>query len=256
MGLKKKESNALKYHVKNAKDLKDYLMEKGKKHKQYKHYCRRDRLAKNLDNKCLYLMDALDWNDAEEKKNYRANSNGKKRYGLCFSYSTLENVAMWLVYCTLKDKEGLMMSLPNELVKDIINNTNSVTLGNFNFEGEFEPSPNEVAVNKGDIYLVDMYYLTPSAVKYRCSRAEEHADLENEVYEGTKQYSKIYPWHFENEVRMILELDQEIGADFSAAKIELSNEIVQKIKKEYLYEGPLNTSTDYNKSSLKGRIKI
>ncbi len=233
------------------KDLISELKRNGKNHIRYKHYSKKDRLIENLSNRCLFLTDSSNWNDRKDSQFFCENAKDIKRFGMCFSYALTENVAMWIIYSKIKEGNALMLSVPKKTLARIINNNKEAEIGNFT-NGEFVKKK---TISLKDLYLIDLYYTSNSEKSIRCTRGEKHISIDKKVFEKTKQYSKAYPWRYENECRLIAEADFNLCHDCEALKIKLSDEDVSDIKKN-LIEGPLNFSFDFKKSSLYGDLNF
>lgn len=235
----------------NASCLSNELRRLGNNHIKYNHYGKRKRLLDNLRKNSLYLTDGSSWNDKRDSDNFSKNSKGFKRYGICFSYSLQENVAMWMIYSEKKAKKGLMLSLPRKMLNRIIeNNKKEVEIGNFN--GDAFVSKGTVKIK--NIYLTDIYY-TSYSKNIKCNRGNEHIYIDQKTLEKTIHLSKAYPWHYETECRLIVEIDKDLCDGCEAARIKLTDQDVCDILHNYLIEAPLNDETDFKLSKLSGDLR-
>lgn len=187
--------------------LDEYLKKRGRRHKYYRMYNKLPRLAGNyILNKKLYLTDGSDWNDVIDSQNFSDASNDIKYYGACFSFSTTESVAMWMLYGGLYD-EGAMYNFTNNYMKSIVDYCDVIKLGNFNSNGFVESH----SLQKGDysIYLKDVLYHTKnenenSSVILHGTTAIN--GVNNDLLSDAAPVLKEMPWSYENEVRLIIEI--------------------------------------------------
>ena len=243
----------------NNKQVEEFvkqLKERGDKHISYKYYSTKERIIGNLDSRSIYLSSGSNWNDVIDSGTFQSNADGIKRYGLCFSYGRSENVAMWIIYSKAESKNGMMMSLPNKLINEIINRVNKVELGEF-VSGIFI---NRKVVKLKALYLVDMYYtsraLSDENKDAKYTLGDKHYDLDETVFQATKQYSKAFPWKYENECRLVAEVDKKSCGRNNILRIELTDEEIEKIYSSCLVDGPANEYTEYKESKLQGLLRL
>ena len=94
--------------IENGQSIDEYLRIRGSRHSVYRFYNKVPRIATNIiENNVLVLDDGKEWNDTIDAENFSKIRNGKKYYGMCFSFSKNESVAMWMLYGGLFD-EGAM----------------------------------------------------------------------------------------------------------------------------------------------------
>lgn len=113
--------------IHNKDELIQYLSKKGNNHYNYRFYSKRERIETILKDHTIYLFDGSNWNDTIDRENFNDTSKECKRFGLCFSFSKSESVAMWMLY---SQNDGCMIDYGQNLIKEILQ-TNTVQLGEF-----------------------------------------------------------------------------------------------------------------------------
>jgi len=211
--------------------LDDFLRERGRRHKYYRTYNKIPRLFMNyyVDKK-LYLSDGFNWNDVIDADYFYNASDKIKYYGLCFSYSINESVAMWMLYGGLYD-EGAMLNLTNKYVNSICEYCNTIKIGNFTENG-FD-TVDELHKENGDfvIYLKDVLYHKKN--KNNTSLVMHNNisknGIDNSIIAEANPVLKDNSWSYENEVRLIIEIRKtELTQNCHYAQVDLS-----EFEKEY-----------------------
>ena len=252
----------------DGKDLADYLRQKASRHSHFKFYSGYRAIESICDRDCIFLSDGKNWNDPIDCQNMQ-NDENFYNFGICFSFSVSENVAMWLLYS--KD-DGCMIDFDKDSISQMMS-VKSVELGVFGDNREFVP--NQVLSVKDDgirIQLVDMvYYGEPEDDEHRSRdyyvrRSRETNKLfDRRVLDGCRLYSKQLPWSYENECRLIVSVPRKALDDDKSGlylKIEFDKSIIPKLRKEKrIYNSPnasnVNEDPLYSKntkSKLSGRI--
>lgn len=88
----------LQEHLEGYGDVLSFLADRGGMHREYKHYATRARIAGILGGGALYLTDGTSWNDKYAREHFNPSFMSTKRFGACFSASSAESVAMWMLY--------------------------------------------------------------------------------------------------------------------------------------------------------------
>ena len=81
----------------DASDVKHFLIESGRNHKNYFHYTGISRLRRIVSSKSLFLTYGADMNDQVEFMQGDP-EKWKRTYLACFSFGALENIGMWSMY--------------------------------------------------------------------------------------------------------------------------------------------------------------
>lgn len=191
-----------------------HLRDKAENHNYYKIYSSDTRITDIIDKKTLYLSDGQGWNDKIDRNNF-CREGQLKRFAKCFSFSRSENVAMWLLYGGMESK-GLMLNIKKSLMKDIVDKCDEVELGYWEKKNGKEEFVVKAKIPKDnfDLYLIDILYYGDSDEKgkYDLKRSSTKYELgEVAVIDQLSGCVKSYPWSYENEVRLILELKKENG---------------------------------------------
>lgn len=218
----------------NEKDLNSYLEERGTRHKYYRLYGKISRLSQNLlIDKVLYLSDGSKWNDVLDSQAFCVGN--KLHFGKCFSYSSTESVAMWLLYGGLDD-DGAMYCFTSNYINSIVKYCKTIELGNFK-NGTFEKKE---ILNKGknefNIYLRDALYYSENKKgnSYLIQHDNERKNgvKKDVVNDGAKYVLKQLPWSYENEVRLIVEINKEKDTYNLCDTLKIDLGEIEKIYKE------------------------
>ncbi len=244
----------LKESILSAEMLKEYLRQKAKNHNYYKCYGPIDHIITIRDSKVLYLNNGEKWNDTNDKETFNNNS-GKTNFGKCFSFSQDENVAMWMLYGGM-DKCGGMIDFTKNAMAEILN-VQKIEVGKFGDDG-FKPCA-ELSVDKFQIYMTDIVYFKENKTGYSLQRSDEIAMLKDKsVFEGLGPCKKSHPWHYENECRLIICIDNRyIPNGCDNVKIDLSGLKMGK-SFERIYKSPIYEGKEYENvlpSGLRGTIE-
>ena len=70
------------------------LSKNGLQHRRYKMYTSMERALEILRSGNMYFSTGRNWNDLQDRE---LMSRGRQ-YGGCYSWSTVENIAMWMLY--------------------------------------------------------------------------------------------------------------------------------------------------------------
>ena len=239
--------------IHNKEELIQYLSKKGNNHHNYRFYSKRERIETILKDHTIYLSDGSNWNDTIDRENFNDNPKEYKRFGLCFSFSKSESVAMWMLY---SQNDGCMIDYGQNLIKEILQ-TNTVQLGEFK-NNVFQPKK-IIERPQFKISLFDIVYYGESKKDnsgYYVKRADEvHKSFNKEIIDELSYQKKFVPWRYENECRLVVEVKSDI-CDFdeiSCAAIEFNENYIDKLK-ERTYDSPNSKSEKYNRSELRGQI--
>ncbi len=194
-----------------------YLKAKGKGHIRYKYYTELKKSRYCCKRRSFYLGNGADWNDVKDsKKNVSASC-----FSMCMSYSTCENVAMWMLYGGING-QGTMIDINGSKLKKLVESTETVKLGRFD-DNEFV-SIECISKDDFEICLIDMVYYERKTVNgkrhYLLTRQEEHEKSVTEHnFEKIKQFAKTYPWHYECECRLVIKIAPEYNDFIKRNKI-------------------------------------
>lgn len=238
-----------------------FLKEKGENHRQYKRYAGRDRQIDNLIKCQLILSDGEGWNDTVDAINLQNQHPGKRYYSTCFSVSTKENVAMWMIYADFSEP-GMMVSFSRNQMKQILapykKGNKQIELGYFE-SGRFVVT-NTVTVGPDDIYLADIVYSSdakdPNTTRF--THSDQHAAGKTSVKKKIPYLFKEYSWFYERECRLIVAVDDSlVGPSDKYVRLTYPEEINEQLKESgSIVESPNYGYSEYSPSELKGKVNF
>lgn len=239
--------------------LREGLKENALKHKNYNMYTSMDRAMCLLLTGNLYISNGATWNDVQD----RATMKKCSAYGICMSCSTIESMAMWILYSGERGKNGAMIQFVPSIIKEIIN-TATIELGKFGDDKAFVSAPFVLSRKNNDfsIYMTDVVY-TAAQKDPKLLKATVGSDNEImlwDLLEEAKAFHKHYAWSYEKECRLIVELSPKMK-EYAEANglnmicIRLSETarraLVSRVVRSPIYRG----NTDFGKiSALQGSI--
>ena len=92
------------------------LSENGLQHRRYKMYTSMERALEILRSGNMYFSTGRNWNDLQDRQ---LMSRGRQ-YGGCYSWSTVENIAMWMLYGAECGKNGAMLDFPQSIMAELV----------------------------------------------------------------------------------------------------------------------------------------
>ncbi len=247
------EQRRLSDAISDPEELWTYLKHKANRHNSYKHYTTADRIQSIVTGQSILLSRGEGWNDLNDGLQFLGKVDGCVRFGACFSYSISENIAMWMLYGK-GGKNGAMLDLTPTMMKSIVAQE-EFELGSLDTDNAFAPETTVRTLDGCTFYLVDVLYCGESNGEYALKRSDERVDHIKNLPDSHKLIVKSYPWSYENEVRLILEVPEQCvpgNADF--ARISLKTD--EASLKKRIYAAPNNKNTDlgYCRSRLKGKV--
>ena len=211
----------------------------------------------------LYISNGQTWNDLPDRRVMKDNH----AYGICFSCSTLENVAMWMLYSGERGKSGALIKFPPSVMKEILA-MEQIEIGTFNAEGKFEAVGDPFIKSDGDyeIFLTDVVYTdlkkkeSDAEQDVILSCGEDHAHAPMQLLSTSDVYYKNYAWSYEKECRLIVKLRKLPEAvqeeDVSHIRIGLSEKARRLLMERVVRSPILESKVDFGKvSELSGKIK-
>lgn len=206
----------------------EILEKKGGNHNSYYHYTTWDSFEKIAMNRSFLFTrgNALSMNDQHEPQKGSWEIWNKTYIG-SFSFGSAENMAMWGLY-GLPWEDAVRLEIPKEQMIQWVKSINFVTLWN-GTDGRI--------VSNCNVTLADIIYIDGKvgSTDIRLSRAntsksiakfpELHGIASDPRMTG---YIKNYAWHYENEVRLKIELPHNVGYD--KIKVNVPAELIDSIK--------------------------
>lgn len=247
----------LKEMIQDSNSLAVGLKECGESHINYKLYTSMERALGILLSGNIYLTNGSRWNDTYDRESMSA----KGTYAICLSFSTRENIAMWMLYGNNHGKNGAMLNFSRKMMSDILN-TDSVELGCFE-NGKFSIRPeNVIRRNDFSIFLSDVIYTDKiSGNKMKLTHADEHATVKTSIVDHDEVFHKNVAWKYENECRLIIKPSAEwrtkaIKDKLDAIRIVLPEKDRKELCRDRLIRSPVYSgTTDYGlKSTLAGSV--
>lgn len=249
----------------NANTLANALRENGCKHRRYKMYTTMERARSILKSGDMYFSDGSGWNDLQDRR-LMARSH---QYGGCFSWSTVENIAMWMLYGGECGKAGAMLDFPQRVMLELLK-TQTIELGDF-LENAFVPKVVLTAGRDFTIYLTDVVYseLCANGSKVKLTLGDEHVSVPIKTLENPDIFHKYYAWAYERECRFMIRISEHVREKMDTAphmaRLHLSDKALCEMKENLysspVYEGECNLGTisklyqqvDWNIGSRKER---
>lgn len=248
-----KEQRQLNDVVTDSKELWAYLKDKASRHNSYKHYTTADRMQQIVAGQSLCLSRGEGWNDLKDGQRFLDTVDGRVRFGACFSFSISENLAMWMLYGGVR-ANGAMLDLTPTMMKSIVSQE-EFELGRLATNRDFVPETTVRTSEGCKLYLVDVLYYGESNGEYTLKRSDERVDHMKDLPDSQRLIMKSYPWSYENEVRLMLEVPELlVPGNVDLARISLKTD--EASLKKRIYAAPNNESADlgYCRSRLKGKV--
>lgn len=195
----------LKDVIDSPEELLGYLKERARRHTHYKYYGSYATIQKIIDNGHLLLSRGTNWNDTHDREQFQTSLPGFVRFGTCLSFSLSESVAMWMLYGGTQ-KDGAMIDLRPTDITSIMRQT-KFELGHLGPSGF---SPIETVSSGCSIYPLDVLYLgeEDNGGGYTVRRSPESLRGMTDAPTGDGILIKSYPWSYENEVRLVLDVPE------------------------------------------------
>lgn len=245
----------LKNQIDSPSDLMEYLHRKVLAHNTYRVYTNAGYFNSWVKEDGLFLSDGAKWNDVQDRDLFR-NSDEEKRFGICFTFSISENVAMWMLYGGMEHR-GIVVPFKRSEINRI-RESNTIQLGSW--EGNvFKPYKN-LSAEDGDFRfeLVDMIYYGDGKDGdcYDIKQSDERVNgVPKSLIDSIEFAKKAYPWAYENECRFIVHVKRSAIEGYNGNTVRiplygLYTEISQRVVCSPNYDGePIFLS-----SNLKGKI--
>lgn len=232
-----------------------YLEDKACTHMHYKIYTCADYLSSWFAERALYLSNGRNWNDVEDSTRFNPPNSSVINFGICFSYSKSENVAMWMLYGGMQQR-GTMIDFTQRSIKAMLD-IQEIEVGS----GAGSGFTAFKMLKKPDfnIFLSDILYCSlPSKDNtYTIKRSDARMEgISAEILDPLGWRQKAYPWFYENECRLVVSIDKNKLPGLNPDSVKLSlGDTLQNIKKSgRIYCSPNNETDKYLHSTLQGKI--
>lgn len=187
----------------------EFLASKGKTHRNYRHYVTRNRALQIIKNNAIYLTDGSNWNDKFDSGRFNPPFMKTKRFGTCFSASSVESIAIWMLYGGV-DGNGVMFNFDHRTLSNAMNR-DYYECGYFDENGMFRNTVT-LSAEHVNMSLIDILYFMPKesgGVEIgRSSLEGGRYELDSKAFDAIAQIAKHRSWSYENEVRLIATIDK------------------------------------------------
>ena len=245
----------------DSEELLYYLKRKANNHNNYRIYTEYSRVENILNTKELYLKDGSNWNDKLDRESFNSNDD-KKNCGLCFSFSRLENIAMWMLYGGLNNC-GTMINFSKKEIRNILENKGPIELGYVN-DKKF-CTVNSIDKEQYKIMMIDIVYYDCDNCLIKLKHSDKNAEIKdlNELYNIESVLNdlsfckKTAHWRYENECRLIVSVDRAFIDDDRIATVKLPiGDTVDlcNIEKNIIHSPDYRAPFKYKKSALTGKV--
>lgn len=187
-------------------------------HKNYKLYTSMEGTLSFLLDGYLTLSDGSKWNDCFDREQMKS----RKTYGACFSWSTRENVAMWMLYSMNKGKAGAALNFPASVLESI-RAVDTIEIVKMPYGNEKDVLK---TIKKGidfDLFFTDIVYFDTrkDSSWTTVSYLEKHEHVQSSILDHDRIYRKQYEWRYENESRLIVGPFDKILVEIERMKKEI-----------------------------------
>lgn len=204
-----------------------FLQRKGRNHTCYYHYTSWDSFCKIYESSSMLLTrgNSLSINDQQEALMKGAWEEWEKIYIGSFAFGTAENMAMWGLY-SLPWEDAVRIAIPKKAMLRWIDGIGEVFLWN---QGEKEARSAEICLR--DLVYVngktgsEQLQLTYKDTTFWTSNRPALYGIDKDP--KMTGFIKSFPWHYENEVRLHVRLEERTG--FEKIKIPMPKEVLDEI---------------------------
>ena len=245
-------------HTKEFQNILEHLNYTGSRRKNYRHYGPIGRIRAILTESCLYLTDGSNWNDRYDREHFNPDQSDDKRFGTCFSATTGESIAMWMLYGGI-DGNGAMINFDKKTLY-------SATLHDEYECGFFKDdtfiSIERIAASEIDFKLVDVLYFGDIAQdkKMTIQRVgdDKKTRITTEAFRFISPVAKHEAWKYENEVRLVATVRKLVlGArepEITAIKVPFTHS--KDFINSRVFNSPIADSSGmYRDSLLRGTVE-
>ena len=237
----------LKDIIKTGDALADGLTSNAHQHRNYNLYTSMERALGFLLTGDLFLSNGENWNDDKDRNLMKA----RQVYGTCFSCSTDESIAMWMLYGPNGGRNGAMLSFLPKVINEL-KEAREIDLGAFDKDTKkFIPKYHlQKADNDFESFLTDILYVDHCVDKEgkrtrtKISIEDQHCTVDADYLENKNIFYKNYAWSYEKECRLVVRLKEKwrIKAEqekLTSVRIRLSPASLKKMNEGRLYRSPV-----------------
>lgn len=244
---KKTSSDELYEKLANPKSFREYLSEKAQNHHNYKCYTCSERFESWCAHKALFLSNGSNWNDISDREAFNPVGDKMLRFGMCFSFSKSESIAMWMLYGGTK-KQGIMVDFRQTDIVTKVKQIENITLGYWNRKNFHEVI--KLKRPQFEIHLEDVLYYGINDKEpdtYDVKRSDAVCrQISAELVDTVKCIKKKYPWNYENECRLYVSVDKSLIPDemVDTVYIDVGSTYEKLIDAGRVYNAPNSTGTE------------
>ena len=257
---KKDESKAeIKKHTNSKDDLYSCLKHSAEHHTSYKIYYSNFEIVDTIINNKYLVLRNNGYNDKIDERNIQDESDGYRKFIICFTVSISENVAMWVVYSKKKKDgqfvRGAMIPFSKNMMKKIYDeNKNEIEYGCFK-DGVFSfiGKTNEFELEICDVIYYDQNRKDDSL--YDIKRSDSKTECKKDIIDSLPYVKKYYPWNYENECRLIVKIkSSEIDSKVNAVRLVLPDDVIESMKKNCVSSPLCINDSKMKNSTLMGQL--
>lgn len=235
----------------SATNMIDFLHGKAENHNNYKVYTNEGYLFSWKRSRALYLSNGGNWNDTEDRERFNPNRCSKVNFGICFSFSKSESVAMWMLYGGMK-KEGVMIDLQRSDIKQL-RETSEINLGWW--ENDVFMQTKTLKKGEFQIDISDVIYCSDPLEVIK--RSDTRCDCSNQQLIAALGWRrKAYPWCYENECRLVVTVNKSQITDYHINTVQIPVEdMFEELEKAgRIYRAPNSSAIQHQASRLSSKI--
>lgn len=206
----------------------------------------------------MYLTDGTSWNDKFDRERFNPSFMSTKRFGACFSASSVESVAMWMLYGGM-DGNGAMINFNRRTLQGAMGRE-SYECGWFDADGEFQCLV-ELPADRLELRLVDILYFQNHAdgnvTVGRSSLEGGRHVIGGEAFNGIEQIAKHQSWSYENEVRLVATISKLdlVGKASHAKCVKIPIDFDDAFVAGRVFDSPVSDDGgNYRDSELRGTV--
>ncbi len=168
------------------------------------HYSKFDTIDKILDSKCFWAGRLDKMNDINETDLHKSDDAGKRKYILCFCNSNSEKIPMWYLYGGIQGN-GASIGFTPAKMRDFIESINEV-------KAVYDNDKGKKTLIRGNDFKIAYGWIF-----YRKTGEKNKINYKNDWYAISDPYNiekdnyfiKDYPWNYEKEFRIIIDIDSK-----------------------------------------------
>ncbi|WP_143758353.1 hypothetical protein [Collinsella sp. An307] len=222
---------------------------------------------KILESETLIASDGSTWNDPIDARRFNAPYDSWKHFGISFSWLSVENVAMWMLYGG-HDVDGAMIDFPQSLPQFVQDNIDTMEFGHFR-DGDFVPIETRLPGPDVEVRLVDVAYIVdgsmgekPDYAALRIRNIPRFEILKETLSSDSASLfcAKSAPWFYETESRLVVSAKKSLFRyphEITHARLSfpgLSEFVRGRLVRSPLVSEGQSIASGFKRSSLSGEV--